>query len=422
MTTRVRVGWLWGVLILSVLLFSGCATPLYTDSIFQGVATVTPAQPVLVQAENFTNNRLLFIGADGNLYSADPDGGRVLALTADASLTRLYSQPTWSPTGERIAWTRIDGGSSDRLVVSRADGTVEIDTELPFPPFYYSWSSNGERLAYLSNWMVQESPTLALRLVDLTGAEASTDTVATGQPLYFSWSPASDFLLTHTDNREVSIFSLAGRSTTLSRRSGNFGAPQWLADPTLLAYAVVDGAEQQMVIGNLRSGQVEKLTYFNGALGFSLSPDGHKVAYTDSESGQGMNSFGPLLVLDLRSAQFRQLSSQPVIAFFWSPDSTSIFYMTAELRSGGIGLRLSVWNGEKTTDLGRYQPSATFINQYLRFADQYSQSASYWSPDSRHVLFTGHNESGVSGIWVIPADGGPAERVARGVYAAWSKR
>ncbi|RLT39827.1 MAG: hypothetical protein DWI57_09555 [Chloroflexi bacterium] len=422
MTTKLDVRLLWGTLLFLGLALAGCATPIYTGSLFQGVATVTPAQPVPAASESLTENRLLILGTDGNIYSADPDGGRVLALTSDASPTRLYSQPTWSPTGERIAWTRIDGEKSGHLVVSRADGTAESDTELPFPPFYYNWSSDGKQLAYLSNWTVQERPTLALRLLNLTTAQPTIETIATGQPLYFSWSPTSDFLLTHISNAEVGIFSLAGRSTLLSRRSANFGAPQWLADPTLLAYAVMDGTEQQMVIGNLASSQVENLTNFSGALALSFSPDGHKVAYTDSEGGQGLNSFGPLLVLDVRTAEFRQLSSQPVIAFFWSPDSASIFYMSAEQESGESGLRLSVWDGTRKTDLGRYQPSATFLNQYLRFADQYGQSASYWSPDSTRVLFAGRNERGESGIWVIPADGSPAQRVARGVYATWTKQ
>ena len=425
MASKLQIRWLWGVLILFSLWSSGCATPLYTGAIFQGQTLPAAADPAEVTSPSLAElgtNRLLFIGSDGNVYSADPDGQRVLALTQDASPTRLYSQPTWSPAGERIAWTRLDDEKSGHLVVSRADGTVESDTELPFPPFYYAWNSRGDRLAYLSNWTIRESPTLALRLLDMTASQPVLSTLATGQPLYFSWSPTGDFLLTHTGNAEVGIASVQGRSTVLSRRSGNFAAPQWLADPTLLAYAVMDGAEQQMVIANLASGQVENLISFSGALAFSVSPDGHKMAYTDSEGGQGMNSFGPLLVLDVRSAEFRQLSSQPVIAFFWSPDSSSIFYMSAEQRSGGIGMRLFVWNGTQKVDLGRYQPSATLINQYLRFADQYGQSASYWSPDSTRVLFAGRNESGESGVWVIPADGSPAQRVARGVYATWTRR
>ena len=422
MATKLDVRLLWGTLLLVGLALAGCATPIYTGSLFQGVATVTPAQPVPATAESLTENRLLILGPDGNIYSADPDGGGVLALTSDASTRRLYSQPTWSPTGERIAWTRIDNERNGHLVVSRADGSAEFDTEVPFPPFYYNWSSNGEWLAYLSNWALQNSPTLALRLVDITSAEVPIQTIATGQPLYFSWAPTSDFLLTHIGNAEVGISSVQGRSRVLSAQSANCGAPQWLTDPTLLAYALLDEGQQEMVIGNLRSGQVQKLIYFNGALGFSLSPDGHKVAYTDSEGGQGMNSFGSLLVLDVRSSEFRQLSSQPVIAFFWSPDSTSLFYLSAEQQSGESGLRLSVWDGTRKTDLGRYQPSATFLNQYLRFADQYGQSASYWSPDSTRVLFAGRNENGVSGIWVIPVDGSPAQRVARGVYATWTKQ
>ena len=114
--------------------------------------------------------------------------------------------------------------------------------------------------------------------------------------------------------------------------------------------------------------------------------------------------------------------SQPVIAFFWSPDSSSLFYMAADLESEEVWLQLFVWDGEETVDLGLYQPSTTFVNQYLRFGDQYSQSAAYWSPDSRSVLFAGRNERGGNGIWVIPADGSEARRVARGVYATWTQK
>jgi len=408
-------------LILSALLANGCAAPIDTGSIFQAAATTAPG-PATDSAANLNRDRLVFIGADGNLYSADADGGRVLALTDDAGDNRLYSQPTWSPTGERIVWTRIDDGSRGHLVISRSDGTVEIDRELPFPPFYYDWNSSGDRLAYLSSWTGQDGPTLALRLVDLTSADPTITTIATGQPFYLSWAPTGDFLLTHTNNAEVKIYALQGRSTVLSLRSANFAAPQWLADPTQLAYAVVDGPLQQIVIGNLRSSQVQNLTYFNGGTSFSVSPDGHKLAYTESVQDQGSTAHTSLLLLDIPSGEFRQLSSQPTIAFFWSPDSSSLYWMNAELRSGEIGLRLRVWNGETTTDLGRYQPSPTFMDQYLRFADQYSQSASYWSPDSRNVLFSGRNEKGTSGVWVIPVDGSPAQRVAEGVYAAWPKK
>lgn len=403
------------------LLLSGCAAPLYTGPIFQGQripATAPVAAPT--PTPDRAGNRLLYLGADGNLYTSAPDGGQALALTSDAGPRRAYSQPTWSPDGSRLAWTRIDNGRRGFVVVSRPDGSVEVEAEVAVPPFYYAWSRGGERLAYLSNWSAQQNPTLGLHLLDLTAAEPTVKTIATGQPLYFSWAPTGDFLLTHIGNRVVGIYSLDGRSTVLSERSGNFAAPQWLADPTLLAYAVRDGAEQQVVVGNLRSGQVRELTYFNGALGFSISPDGRKLAYTDSEGGERMNSFGPLLVLDLPSGEFRQLSSGPVVAFFWSPDSSSLYYLTALVRSGEFGLGLAVWNGERTVDLGIYQPDTAFLNQYLRFADQYGQSASYWSPDSRAVLFSGRNREGVQGVWVIPADGSAPRRVADGVYGVWS--
>lgn len=405
------------LLVLAALLLTGCAAPVVTGPIFQGQTAASTAPATAMPAASA--DRLLFIGDDGNLYTALADGTDQTALTNDASRSRVYSQPTWTPDGKRIAWTRIDEGSNGFAVIARSDGRIEAEVAVPAPPFFYAWNPDGDRLAYLSNWSAPAGQTLALRLVDLTSDQPTVRTIATGQPLYFSWAPTGDFLLTHTGNAQVGISSMQARSTVLAQNSADFAAPQWLTDPARFAYAVMNEGEQQIVIGNLRSGQVETLAYFKGTLSFSFSPDGKKLAYTESEDGQGMNAFGPLLLLDVPSGEFRQLSEGPIVAFFWSPNGGSLYFMKAIVQGGTFGLQLAVWNGTERVDLGIYQPSNTLLNQYLRFADQYGQSASYWSPDSSSVLFTGRNPEGVTGIWSIPVDGGPTTRIGRGVYAAW---
>lgn len=422
---RFQIHLLWYTLIAAAIGLSACAGPMYAGPIFQGQAlpnTPLPSAQAMPASASVDSERILFVGEDNNLYTAGPEGSEPVALTSDAGRNRAYSQPTWSPDGARMAWSRIDTGDRGFVVIAGPDGRVEIELEVPAPPFYYAWNPAGDRLAYLSNWTLQNRQTLALRLVDLSGDEPDVSTIATGQPLYFSWAPTGDFVLTHTGNSRVGISSMQGRSTALTRSSGNFTAPQWLADPTRFAYSVVEDGEQQIVVGNLRSGQVETLTYFKGASGFALSPDGAQLAYTESEGGHGMNSFGPLLLLDIASGEFRQLSPGPVVAFFWSPDSSSVYYMTAVVRGGEFGLQLAVWNGEERVDLGLYQPTQIFLNQYLRFADQYGQSAAYWSPDSSSVLFAGRNSQGQAGIWSIPVDGSPPWLVGQGVYATWPRR
>ena len=57
------------------------------------------------------DNRVLIIDIDGNIYTLDPDGGRRQAITAGASNTVVYQQPTWAPDTNSIAWTQVNSGS-----------------------------------------------------------------------------------------------------------------------------------------------------------------------------------------------------------------------------------------------------------------------------------------------------------------------
>ncbi len=94
---------------------------------------------------------------------------------------------------------------------------------MPFAPFYIFWSPDSSRLAYLSNWLNGSLPSMALRLAELPQAldgseNLVTSTLAQGQPLYFSWSPDGERLLTHTGEERVGI-SGAGRQAGSNRHT-----------------------------------------------------------------------------------------------------------------------------------------------------------------------------------------------------------
>lgn len=425
-------------LLLFALLLTGCTTG---PVVFQGLegppagadpsasapsASAGESQPATrpaLSAEEFATNRLLAIGFDGNLFTVDGDGDNRLELTTDASSQRRYLQPTWSSSGEQIAYTRVEGSSQNFLVTVAADGTGARETELPFAPFFIFWSPSDQRLAYLSNWQPTATGQLALRLVDVAADKLTTRTLLQGSPLYFSWSPTGDRLLTHTRNREVALLSLDGEETGLVSGSGNFATPQWLPDGERLFYAVDDEAGQRMIITDLDGVETEAVTYFNGAAAFSVSPDGRRVAFVDTINPVGMNATGPLHLLDLEEGIFREVTDEPAVAFYWSPDGSALLYFTVTRINQRIWLQPFVWNGEKSIALDRFRPTATFFEQYLRFADQYAQSMTFWSPDSRQVVFSGWGQNNRAGLWVQPADGSaPATRVARGVYATWSPK
>lgn len=374
--------------------------------------------------------RLLITGIDGNIYTMDGDGGNRARITDDASSSRVYTQPTWSPTGEQIAFSRLDTGAGDiasALLVSQRDGTITHEVDVPFAPFYIYWSPQGDRLVYLSNWVANS---MALRLVDLHDERAAHSTLAEGQPFYFAWSPDGENLLTHVGNEETAIRALDGTVQPLSTASTGFPAPQWSSDGENLLFAISDGGLQYLVITTIDGQVVQEVTNYSGNITFSQSPTTQELAYVVTESASGFPTFGPLYVTDAQTLRTQELTDQPVIAFFWSPSGDKLAYISVDAAGQNYWLRWNVWDsspeesagGAATTQFGRFLPSRTFLQRYLVFFDQYARSMSVWSPDGSAFAYAGTNPAGRSGIWVQSLQAEEPRRISNGVFVTWAPR
>ncbi len=395
---------------------------------------VTPVAPTATAANTIDpahtgSNRLLVQGSDGNLFTINPDGSDRLALTTDASRSRTYSQATWSTTGERIGWTRVDEtttGYRSALITSRADGSARREAETIFAPFYLSWSPDDSKLAYLSNWINAGNQTIALQLLDVANNSAEPALLGTGQPFYFSWSPDSAQMITHIAGEQIGLLTVAdGAVQPVSNASANFAAPQWSATGDRLLYATaVDNVPQLLltdVAGETRT-LVTNLSR-NDSVSFSLNRTGTHLAYVETSDQVGFSAFGPLFLYDLAAEEFAQLSDGPVLAFTWSPDGQALFFLTAEVAGERVWLRVNIWDREETRQFARFAPSPVLLRNYLPFADQYMQSLRFWSPDSNAVVYAGQSEEGERGVWVQPVQGdAPAQRVAEGLFATWSPK
>ena len=374
-------------------------------------ASSPPARP---------DNHLLVTGADGNLFLVDAESGKRFALTTDASPQRRYVQPSWSPDGDRIAWTRLDGRRST-VEVSRFDGSERAALEAPFAPFYFFWSPAGDRLAYLSNWMTPGQASMALRVVEFEEEGGLTArTLAEGQPFYFSWSPDGEQLLTHVGNERVELLTLEGDAQSLRISGGQFSAPQWAADGERLVYAIAD-ARQRLIVADVTGEEQVELTDYPGRITFSLSSDGERLAYVITERAARQNTLGPLYAVDVEPLRTREVTSNPVVGFYWSPAGDRLAYLTAEIIRGRVGLRWNVWDGRRSTAYAGFFPSGVFLENYLTFFDQYAQSHRIWSPDGDAFVFAGTLPDGRSGVWVQDTVAGSEPRlISAGVAAAWS--
>ncbi len=139
-----------------------------------------------------------------------------------------------------------------------------------------------------------------------------------------------------------------------------------------------------------------------------------------------------------------------MIAFFWSPDSQSLAYVSpvrvreagtfdasyhpADLnrpvQQGEFRLRWSVLNTDSgsSTVLSLFAPTDPLL-YLLTYFDQFAQSHRLWSPDSRYLVYAERNNSGNGGqspgggtvsILDTTAPDAVPFTVADGVLGIWS--
>jgi TolB protein len=395
---------------------------------------ITPAAPTATAANPIDpartgGNRLLVQGTDGNLFTINPDGSDRLDLTTDASRTRTYSQATWSPSSERIGWTRVEestAGFRSALITSRADGSARSEAATRFAPFYLYWSPDDSKLAYLSNWINAGDQTIALQLLDVANNSTEPALLGTGQPFYFSWSPDAAQMITHVAGERIALLTVVdGAVQPVSNASANFAAPQWSATGDRLLYATAVDNVPQLLLTDVAGEKRTLVTNLsrNDSVSFSLNSSETHLAYVETSDQVGFSAFGPLFLYALAAEEFTQLSDGPVLAFAWSPDGQALFFLSAETSGERVWLRVNIWDGAETRQFARFAPSPVLIRNYLPFADQYMQSLRFWSPDSTAIVYAGQSEEGGRGIWVQSVQGDdPAQLVTEGLFATWSPR
>ncbi|MEZ4664333.1 MAG: hypothetical protein R2911_42925 [Caldilineaceae bacterium] len=411
-------------LVALLFLLTGCVNdPAMIQRAFPNLST--PAASPAVDVDSAAANRILIQDANSNLFTVQPDGSQRIALTRDAARTRQYSQPTWSPDGQRIAWAEVHAQGGElvsSIQVGYANGAAPENLALPFAPFYIYWSPDSQKLVYLSNWTDNNLPSMALRMVNLTADGLDAETLGQGQPYYFSWAPDGQQLLTHVGDERISIRSIDGVEETLSEASSGFPAPQWSPNGESLIYARDEAGLRQLVVAN-QAGETQKvITDYNGIISFSLNPLGNLMAYTVAEQSGTSAAFGPLYVVDVQSGRTQQLSQARVFGFFWSPDGEKLAYMAVERSQGRTMLRWHVWQESGQQKYALFVPSGVFLERYLAFFDQYAQSMTIWAPDSRAFTYAGVDSDLQSGVWVQQLDEGKPARISNGVIALWSPR
>ena len=423
-----------------------------------------------------TINRIAYIDADGQLVTVQPDGTdrRILTVgeVADAgsrsggilaqplSRDRVYSWPSWSPDGSRIAVSLVASSSSGDAEMSVQ--SLESDTGVGGPvfvnnapltiadgtPHYIQWSPDGRRLGITA--ATPEGLTLFIADANPADGEQSPRAplaLQRGAPLYFDWSPDSRSLAVHS-GEGVAVLHVDDALTQLTvqtvSRSLSFRTPAWSPDGAQLAWSAPGGDGEAIWVGRPAESDYAplRLAEVEGTCAFLWSSDGQALAVADRQV-DGSPAYQRLRLVAADGSGVRTVREDDwVLGFFWEPSGNRLAWVALNTEERTMEWRVADGSvdsdnaGEIEVDNNgaagglRFSPSgATFL--MLAFFDQYAGSHSPWAPDGAGLVVAGtqqylsnrRNGSSAGGSRVYVTETGGEGRlldIGTGSLAVWS--
>jgi TolB protein len=408
--------------------------------------TRLPADPV---------NRIVFVNDNRQIETISPDGGDRRQLTSGS---KSYLFPAWSQDGHMIAsiGTTINGSG---IYVLPDESATEAIEEVHFSgvnsAFYLYWSPNSQQISFLADSRLNG---LTLNILDLDG-EGVSNTIASGNPLYWNWASDSRNMLIHagseTADARLGMINNEGWPVTAQIPApGPFQAPGISQSGRYWAYSQFQaGGTTWVVIDDRQTGE-EAGRRHAGSAAFTWSPARDELAFISGDARDSESPWGPLRLMDPQTGDIRLLSAETVVAFFWSPDGRKIVAISVP-DSGILGEEFQVRN-EKGRRLARLnygslsQPAAQlpphsfrvsvidvesgegrriletgfstiFMTQFLPYFDQYAFSHQIWSPDSASFVLP-LVDGNSSEVTLIDAESGQTTKLADGSIGFWSRQ
>jgi Tol biopolymer transport system component len=222
-----------------------------------------------------------------------------------------------------------------------------------------------------------------------------------------------------------------------------FQAPDWSPDGShiLITRLNKQNNKNEIIVTDGQGKYQKTIGNFDLNAGFAWSNQSDKIAYIDGKKSIGAGVLGTLHVVDLETSKELFKDDSDVFAFFWSPNDEKLAYFIPKLIQGSsssssgqsnssgqaqqqLALQLNVLDlkSGQSKDLFTFQPSEQFA-AILPYFDQYSQSATIWSPDNNNLVLSFVASDGTPGIAVVAASGQLEPRIlTKGYLAFWSKK
>lgn len=396
--------------------------------------------------------RVAYIGSDYNVYTLSLHDGGLAQLTDDASRVRRYQWPTWADN-DKLAYfccQPLTGGFFTDIYVS-SDGEIpgeqvysgdgEVFTYAYWSPQDCQGGENCRDLAVLLN----QGGFFSVEIFRNSAEGTENQTVGIGSPFYYSWSPDGRRMLLQRNNRRMEIYDVEDDELrVLDQRPGLIQAPEWSpVDDRLLFGALNNGENNDLATDLVIIANDEVQVLLEGIPGlvvYNWSPDGNYVAFRTLVDG---DLSGITVVDTITGEVVAQTIGEDVYAFFWSPNSEKIAYVTLTTPQGSFSasnpnITRIAGQSQQQFDLawavldvaadesrryGTFTPTDEMI-YIFNFFDQFAQSHRLWSPDSTHIVFAEITEAGDAEINVLDMTRPNAVpfSIADGFIGIWSYR
>ena len=258
------------------------------------------------------------------LHVIDSDGAFDIQVPADSNAI----SPSWSPTGDRIAYSTF-GTDSRILITTVATGQGSViqgrirNTQVTTPIF----APDGNSIVYAR---ADDDGSSTLWRVPLPPGSAPPQRIEKGSGISTSPSFSADgrriaFTTDRLGHNEVYIIDADGSNPQwITQFGGDLNEetyraePDWSPDGVTVAFqSRVSGRFQVMTV-NLRDNSSKLLTDVGENESPSWAPDGRHLVFTSSRSGAGQ-----LWVMDTQSGVTRQLTNASGARYgAWSPHLT----------------------------------------------------------------------------------------------------
>jgi hypothetical protein len=125
--------------------------------------------------------------------------------------------------------------------------------------------------------------------------------------------------------------------------------------------------------------------------------------------------------VDLPTEAVEPVTTQPPIAWWWSPFADRLLVLVAGMVGGSPWLRHLVWRAGEWEHEGQWhRPSTTTAREILPFPEQYERSHSPWSPAGDAYAYEGVAIDGAAGVRVQRLDEPLPEFHGAGSVVWWS--